>query len=89
MGIYNIWNPATARRIIHSGVAGSKPIEILPRASVENVELTDVIAEDLMQRFENDPENELRLDFAGEAPKPAARRIKIDESKIEVIKGKS
>lgn len=88
---YNIYNPSTARRIIHSGVAGAKHIEILPRQSIENVELSDNVAENLMERHEADPDNELKLDIADEAAgsKFVAGKIKIDESKVEVVKSKA
>ena len=90
MTAFDIYNPATARRIIHSGVAGAKPIEILPRQIVQNVELQDHIAEDLMLRHSRDPDNELRLEIVSDEPqqKAPAMKITIDESKVTVVKGK-
>lgn len=88
MAKYDIYNPATARRIIHSGVAGSRPIEILPRETVQGVELADIIAERLIERNAKDPENELKLEFADDQPKFEAMKIKIDESKIDVVPSK-
>lgn len=85
---YSIYNPSSARRVIHSGVAGSKPIEILPRRTVDGVELAEHIAKDLHERFELDPENELRLTEIPEGEKPPAMKMKVDDSKIEVVKAK-
>lgn len=66
MAKYNIYNPATARRVIHNGLAESRSIEIPPHSSKEGVELADHVALELMERADKIA-GELQLTQVSEA----------------------
>ena len=88
---YDIYNPTTARRIIHTGTAESRPVEILPRSSVTGVELADHIAERLLARSKADLDNELRLTEHVEVEseeKAPALKLTVDDSKVSIVKAK-
>lgn len=88
---YDIYNPTTARRVIHTGTAESRPVEILPRSSVTGVELADHIADRLLSRSKADLDGELRLtEHVSEVAVEASPiKMAIDESKVGVLKAKA
>jgi hypothetical protein len=86
---YTIYNPSTARRIIHSGGEVSRTIEIRPRSSVENVELADHVAIRLLD-LAKDTDNELQLTEFKPAPeqKIPAMKMTVKEEGVTVVKGR-
>lgn len=86
---YDIYNPTTARRIIHNGMEESRQIEILPRSSVTGVELADIVASKLIARSKADLDGELRLtEHAASEEESSPFKMTIDESKVEIVKAK-
>lgn len=86
---YDIYNPTTARRIIHNGMEESRQIEILPRSSVTGVELADIVASKLIARSKADLDGELRLtEHSAPEKESSPFKMTIDESKVEIVKAK-
>lgn len=88
---YDLYNPSTARRIIHDGTEGSRPVEILPRSSVTGIELADNIASTLIARSKADLDNELRITEHVAEPeegKAPALKMTVDDSKVSIVKAK-
>jgi hypothetical protein len=88
---YDIYNPTTARRIIHNGLEESRQIEILPRSSVTGVELADIVASKLIARSKADLDGELRLtEHVTEVVEEDGPKMKlsVDDSKVSIVKAK-
>jgi hypothetical protein len=87
---YDIYNPSPARRIIHNGLAEPRAIEVLPRKSVDGVELADSVAERLIALSKTDPNTELHLKevVPSDEEKIPAMKMTVDDSKIDVIKAR-
>lgn len=86
---YDLYNPTSARRIIHTGTEESRAVEILPRVSVDAVELADHVAKSLINRATKNPEGELRIRMSEDAPDGAGIKMTIDESKVSIVKAKA
>ena len=84
-----LYNPSTARRIIHTGGAESRTIEILPHKSVENIELADPVVERLRSMQARDPENELRVtELAETTATTPAMKMGVKDAGVSVVKAK-
>ena len=85
-----LYNPSTARRIIHTGGAESRAIEILPHKSVENIELADSVVERLRSMQARDPENELHVKEVVEttATTVPAMKMGVKDAGVTVVKAK-
>ena len=58
---YDLFNPSSARRIIHDNLPSARRIEILPKGTVKAQALADHVVTHLRAAFKRDPLNELHI----------------------------
>lgn len=95
---YDLFNPSSARRLIHDNLPSARRYEIPPKGTVKNVGLADHVVTHLRAAFQRDPMGELHItesnivEEAEAAPSPESRipvqamQMQIDEEKVTIIK---